>query len=127
LTACHLAADLQDHIVLSKTGKNGTCAELSIATPAPSGATTQFHVTTPSRWVVTGSPKGGTCTDGGTSSKAIGALGTMALSPSGSTCALSAHVTLFFAADAGAALTSIRIDTDALTIAGGPSSVYCPQ
>ena len=126
-SATYMVSDLQDRITLTKTGTNGTCATFSIGTPVPAGSTTKFPVTTPSQWNVSGYPAGGTCSDGGTGNRAIGALGSVTLVPSGSTCTLTAHMTLFFAVDASSPVTTIRIDTDALPIAGGLPKLYCPQ
>ena len=97
---------------------------LSIVQPAAS-APGAFRVGLPSRWRFE-SGAVGMCADGGTLGvQAFGALGTMAMRTSGSTCLLDTHVTLFVANAAGGADT-VRLDADGLAITGWPVSRCLP-
>jgi hypothetical protein len=55
---------------------------------------------------------------------AIGAQGSVTYGPSGASCVLNTHMTVFFAETADSPVTAVRIDADNVTITGGPTG-YC--
>jgi hypothetical protein len=115
-----------DRIGLTKTEGGGNCVRLNLVNPGSGGSGRRpLRVTTPDNWAIEGSIFAGAC---GSSSpaQAIGAQGTVSFSPSGtSACAISAHMTLFFAATADAPVTTMRIDADNVLISGGGPEGYC--
>jgi hypothetical protein len=115
-----------DRIGLSKTGSDGICVLLNLVNSSSLGSSTRpLRVTTPGNWFIDGSISATACGSTTSSTSAMGAQGTVFFSPSGtSSCAISAHMTLFFAATADAPVTTMRIDADNVAISGGPTG-YC--
>ena len=123
-SAKYLAGGL-DHISLNRNASDGSCATFSLVNPSSTTSTT-FRITTPTKWSLeTSSISGGACGDGGAGLRAVGGLGSVTLSPSGTSCAMNVHVTLYFAVNSEGGLYTIRIDADNIAISGGPSSSSC--
>jgi hypothetical protein len=114
-----------DRISISKKPSDNNCATLSIASSS-STTSSQFRVATPDKWSLEAtSITGGACADAGAGLRAVGGQGGVTLSPSGTTCVISAHLTLFFAVNADGGILPIRIDADDLPISGSTPGGYC--
>jgi hypothetical protein len=114
-----------DRIGLSKTGTDGNCVSLNLVDSSSLGSSAKpLHVSAPGNWSIDGSISASPCSSTTTSYSAIGAQGTVTFSPSGTACAINAHMTLFFAGNADAPVTTMRIDADNVVVSGGPTG-YC--
>ena len=115
-----------DRVGLSKTLTDGNCLSLTLVNSGPSGANpTKLRVSTPSNWTIEGAISVSACGSSQPGTQAIGAQGTVSFSPSGTaSCAISAHLTVFFVATTDSPVTTMRIDADTVLISGGPVG-YC--
>jgi hypothetical protein len=115
-----------DRVGLSKTSTDGNCLSLKLVNSGPSGAnSTKLRVSTPSNWTIEGAISASPCASSTPVTQAIGAQGTVSFSPSGTaSCAISAHLTVFFVATTDSPVTTMRIDADTVLISGGPVG-YC--
>ncbi len=66
----------------------------------------------------------GSCSDGGASDQAEGALGSVVLRKEGDQCMADVHLTLFTFA-AGGEIKTVRMDADGVVVAGGTTSSAC--
>jgi hypothetical protein len=114
-----------DRIGLNRVGGDSYCVQLNLVQSGPSGANpSNLRVTTPADWIIEGSISKSACNSTIVSARAIGALGSVTFSSNGTSCAINAHMTLFFAASAEAPVTTMRIDADNVAIKGGPTG-FC--
>jgi hypothetical protein len=114
-----------DRINLKKTASDGTCVSFTLASPTSVTGVRPFRLTLPPQWGLEGPVATGPCNNPGLL-PIIGAQGTVTFEPSGNTCTLSAHLTLFHAPDTAGTVIATRFDADQVPISGGLSSNYCP-
>jgi hypothetical protein len=103
-----------DHVTISKSGSD--CASLRMSRPATTSA--ELHIDGPARWGISGQL--GAC-EAGAGTTARGALGTVVMYPSGESCLVDVHVTLFTFANDGAVVPT-RLDADGLLVQDLPAS-----
>jgi hypothetical protein len=113
-----------DRISLNKTGNDGNCMSLTLVNPGSLSDWRPLRMSVPTNWGVEGSITAGAC-NASTTEQSIGAQGTVTFTPNGTSCALNAHLTVFYYADASGTLTTRRIDVDNVPITGGAPSGFC--
>jgi hypothetical protein len=113
-----------DRIQLKRTESDGRCVSITIANPGSGAGGRPLRLSLPTGWGVV-SVAAGAC-NGPASEEVIGAQGSMTLNPSGNTCTVSAHLTLFHSATSAGPVSTTRFDADDVLISGGLSSNYCP-
>jgi hypothetical protein len=113
-----------DRLNIKKTMSDGNCVSFTLGNPAVSFAR-PLRLTLPTGWALTPVVATGACNGTG-SGQVIGAQGSVTLDPSGTTCTITAHLTLFHATETTGTLTTTRFDADNVPISGGLSSAYCP-
>jgi hypothetical protein len=115
-----------DRVSLKKTGSDGICVSLGLANPSSLGLK-PVRVDLPTEWSIE-SLSAGAC-NSSSREQAIGAQGTVTFSPSGTSCAINAHLTVFFYVESGnpepVVLSTRRIDADDIPISGGLPASYC--
>lgn len=103
-----------DHVTISKSGSDCATVLMSL----PSTTRSELRIDGPPRWGISGYL--GAC-EAGAGTAAEGALGTVAMHPSGESCLVDVHVTLFtFASDGTVIPTSL--DADGLLVKDFPAS-----
>jgi hypothetical protein len=109
-----------DRIGLKKTGDDGDCVWLGLVSPSSLSESKPLRVGTPTNWGIE-AITAGACSTGSTE-RAIGAQGTITISPNGTSCTINAHLTASFYSAVSGTLSSRRIDVDNVPYSGG----YCP-
>lgn len=113
-----------DRVQLKKTESNGHCVSITITNPGSGSGVRPLRISLPTGWGMA-SVAAGAC-NGPVAEEVVGAQGTITLNPSGNTCTMNAHLTLFHSASTTDAVTTTRFDADNVLINGGLSSNYCP-
>lgn len=103
-----------DHVTISKSGSD--CASLRMSRPATTS--TELRIDGPARWGISGQL--GAC-EAGAGTAARGAVGTVVMYPSGESCLVDVHVTLFTIASDGIVVPT-RLDADGLLVKDFPAS-----
>jgi hypothetical protein len=119
-----LSIGAYDRISLKKTGIDGNCLSLDFVRARSLPDSIPLRVSMPGGWGVENSISVGLC-DGPAVGQSIGIQGTVSLSPNGTSCAISAHLTGFFTVAAQGDVLTKRIDADNIPIIGVPPGGPC--
>jgi hypothetical protein len=120
-----------DLLVIQKAGKNGDCSSFDLYSSSyrSSEAVNRFRVITPTAWrpglVSELWSVGVFCEHPAENAAGIGAQGTVTLTRKGTSCSLSAHLSLFYFGSRSTSPITRRIDVDDLTISGPIPSEMC--
>jgi hypothetical protein len=113
-----------DRIGLTRTGNDGTCAFVNFLNPGSNAGWRPYQLNLPTNWGFDESSASSSCGSAITA-QIMGAQGTVTFTPNGSSCAINAHMTVFFYDTKSATISSTRLDADNVPISGGGPSGYC--
>lgn len=104
-----------EHVSISKSGSD--CATLLMSHPGKTN--TSLRIDGPANWGISGQLGG--CAEAGVGSVARGAVGSVVMHPSGESCLVDVHVTLFNIGSDGVVVPT-RLDADGLLVTDFPAS-----